>query len=99
MKNPKGGWVTRDGAPGVQMTVPMRKMGRAMRDMGRVLGPPVPRGSVGDIRMGVHDLVHDRIPCGVYCAGLVLSVRGGWRFKVLQACMWVLRKTGHEVIR
>lgn len=76
-----------------------RRFGMALGDVGRALQPPAPRGTVGDIRMDVHDLLATRIPAGVYCAGLVLSTRGGWRFRVLQACIWVLRKTGHEVIR
>ena len=56
-------------------------------------------GTAGDIHAGLKVLVEVSVPVHVWTAGLVLSTRtNGWRGLVLNFCMWLLRKTGHEVI-
>ncbi len=56
------------------------------------------QGSRDELQAAYRELIYNRVAEGVYSAGLVLSTRGGWRFQVLRVCMWLIRKTGHEVI-
>ena len=56
------------------------------------------QGTRAELQDAYQALVRYHVAAGVHCAGLVLSVRGGWRFQVLRVCMWLIRKTGHEVI-
>jgi hypothetical protein len=57
-----------------------------------------PRGSRGDLTAALAEMVYNRVPAGVRVEGLVLTTRGGWRRWVLKFAMWLIRKSGHEVI-